>query len=379
MNIKKRGTQLLRAGKPTIPIRKNPGSLLHYAGWSLVFMLLRGSSLLYGLIVRLRLLFYEKGIFSNCSLPCTVISVGNITTGGTGKTPTVIEIAKILQQHGKRAVILTRGYRRKTAIPNYVVEFDADVRQVGDEPLLMLRKLRDTPIIVGRQRDISGKLAITRFQPEVLLLDDGFQHIQLRRDLDLVLIDATHPFGGEYLLPAGFLREPLDHLRRAQAFVITRSNEVSDITPILRRLQQIAPGVQIFTGVHALDLIRPIASDSPVEWTSLRRKRLLAVSGLGNPQSFRELLSGHGLNVASYRDFADHHWYTEEDMTHIRQIITEEQLDAIITTEKDETKLLAYCQEFGACYIAVIKLDIQPEKEFEQLLLNIIRKKYHGV
>ncbi|GAK55668.1 tetraacyldisaccharide 4'-kinase [Candidatus Vecturithrix granuli] len=379
VNIIKIGIQLLQAGKPTIPDRKSPKSLLHYAGRSLVFMLLQASSLLYSIIIWFRLFLYQKGIFSRFSLPCAVISVGNITTGGTGKTPTVIEIARILQQHGKRAAILTRGYRRKTAIPNYVVDFDADVRQVGDEPLLMLRKLSDVPVIVGSQRYISGKLALERFQPDVLLLDDGFQHIQLRRDLDLVLIDATNPFGGEYLLPAGFLREPLDHLRRAQAFVITRSNEVHDITPIVRRLQQIAPDAQIFTGIHTLDVIRPIASDSPVDSASLRRKRLLAVSGLGNPQSFRELLSGHGLNVVNYLDFADHHWYTEEDIVRIRQIIIREQIDAIMTTEKDEIKLLAYFQESGACYIAAIRLDIQPEKKFEHFLLNTIRKKHNGL
>lgn len=370
---------MLHAGKPAIPARKSLTSLFLYAVQSFVFMILAGCSWVYALVIRTRLFLYQHGIFPCLSLPCPVISVGNITTGGTGKTPTVIEIAKILQRYGKQAAILTRGYRRKAEVPNYVVEPDADVWQVGDEPLLMLRKLHDVPIVVGSQRYVSGKLAIERFQPDVLLLDDGFQHIQLRRDLDLVLIDATNPFGGGYLLPAGFLREPLDHLRRARAFVITRSNEAPDIAPILRRLQQITPDGRIFTGAHALDVIRPIASDSPVDLTSLRRKRLLAVSGLGNPRSFHALLNGQGLTMVSHLDFPDHHWYTEQDIEGIRRLVTQKQIDAIMTTEKDEAKLLPYFQGLGVCYVATIRLDIQPEKEFEQFLLNITRKKQNGL
>ena len=375
MNIKKIGVHILHSGKPAIPVRKSFAALFLYAVQSFVFMILAGCSRVYALVIRMRLFLYQNGVFSQLSLPCPVISVGNITTGGTGKTPTVIEIARILQRHGKRAAILTRGYRRKAEIPNYVATPDADVRQVGDESLLMLQKLPDVPVIVGSQRYISGQLALKRFQPDVMLLDDGFQHLQLRRDLDLVLIDATNPFGGEYLLPAGFLREPLDHLRRAQAFVITRSNEVHDVAPISRRLQQIAPDASIFTGIHALDVIRPMASSSPVKLTSLRGKRVLAVSGLGNPQSFHALLSGHGLHVVSHLDFPDHHWYTTKDIERIRQIAAQEKIDAIITTEKDEVKLACLLgnSETIPYYIAAIRLRIQPEDVFERFLLKFIK------
>lgn len=373
MNIKKISIQLLQTGKPRIPAQKSPAALLRYAAQSSVFLILVGCSQVYTQVVRMRLFLYQQGVFSPSSLPCTVISVGNITTGGTGKTPTVIEIAKILQQHGKRTAILTRGYRRKAAISNYVVESDADVRQVGDEPLLMLHKLHDTPVIVGSQRYMSGKLALARFQPDVMLLDDGFQHLQLRRDLDLVLIDATNPFGGGYLLPAGLLREPLRHLRRAHAFLITRCNEVPGITPILERLRQINADAPIFTGRHGLEALREVGLQAALTISNLHGKRLLAVCGLGNPASFHTLLSSQHLNVASQLDFADHHWYTAQDLDLMRRIIAQQRIDALITTEKDETKLFSYCESLGIpCYVAAIRLEIQPAKAFETFLLASI-------
>ena len=220
MNIKKFIVQILSSGKPDIPSQAGVLTILRYIGRYALFVILYGFSLLYRSLVQLRMACYQKGIRKRYSLSCPVISIGNITTGGTGKTPMVILIAQILRQHGKRVVILNRGYRRTPgsagASPAHITDFHSDVRTVGDEPLLIAQKLQqkngatlpDVPVIVGSRRYLSGKLAIERFQPDVILLDDGFQHIQLDRTCDLVLIDATNPFGGGYLLPAGFLREP---------------------------------------------------------------------------------------------------------------------------------------------------------------------------
>ena len=191
-----------------------------------------------------------------------------------------------------------------------------------------------------------------------------------------MLIDATNPFGGEYLLPAGFLREPPVHLRRAQAFVVTRSNEIPEITPIIRRLGQINAETPIFTGKHVFDTLHVIGRKTALDVMTLRGKRLLALCGLGNPASFHALLSTQELNVAHQLDFPDHHWYTGQDVELMRRISVQERIDALITTEKDEVKLLSFFEKLDIpCYIAAIRLEVQPQQEFEKFLLNMLKNK----
>jgi tetraacyldisaccharide 4'-kinase len=407
MNIKKFILQILSLGKPDIPSQPDTFTILRYIGHYVLFAILYGFSLLYRSLVQLRMACYQKGIRKRYSLPCPVISIGNITTGGTGKTPMVILIAQILRRHGKRVVILSRGYRRSPGSPpgsagvspasdspleggvggcSFPLEGGVggcfpDVRTVGDEPLLIARKLQqknnatlpDVPVIVGSRRYLSGKLAIERFQPDVILLDDGFQHLQLDRTCDLVLIDATNPFGGGYILPAGFLREPVENLTRAHAFVITRSDEVADISPICQRLRQVNPEAPIFQGIHAYDEIRRADTGKPLSLEKLKNRRILGISGLANPISFHRLLDNLGLTVVKYLDFPDHHWYTKQDAHHIRRILAEDQIDAIMTTEKDEVKLSLHFELLEVpVYIMTIEMDVQPEKEFKELLLSLL-------
>ncbi len=368
MNIKKYLIFLLKSGKPSFPVEKNVINFLCYFVHSLIFLLLFCCALIYRIIVRMRVYLYRSGVIKRTDLPCPVISIGNITTGGTGKTPAVIEIARLLHQHGKRVVILSRGYRRDSSDPCYIVQADSDVQAAGDEPLLIAHKLPDIPVIVGSQRSLSGKMAIERFQPDVILLDDGFQHIQLARTLDLVLVDAMNPFGGGYMLPAGFLREPLPHLARANAFVITRSDEIDDITPIERELQRFNPNAPIFKGVHAYDDIKTTKTGESIKIDALRKKKLLAVSGLANPASFLRLLHSIELPPVQHLDFPDHHWYTAQDADMIRQVIARDSIEAIITTEKDETKLSRSCSFEVPSYVLTIKMKIQPDAKFWALL-----------
>lgn len=380
-NLRNFFTAFLHTGKPAFPSSPNIVSVSRYVSDLFLYSILWGCSLLYGCVVRGRFKLYQSGLLKPLSLSCPVISIGNITTGGTGKSPTVIEVTEILRRYGKQVTILTRGYRRETSESNVVVQADTDVRDVGDEPLFMLQRFQRGPkpdlpevsVIVGRQRFRSGQLALERFAPDVFLLDDGFQHIQLARTLDLVLIDATNPFGGDHLLPAGLLREPRHHLRRAHAFVITRSDEVADIEFICQQLHAISPDVPIFTGVHEYDGIRKIATSEYIRHGILNTQRLLAVSGLGNPESFHRLLKKCGLHLVHTLDFPDHHWYSEQDAITIRQVLIEHNIDAVITTEKDETKLAQYSHTLGVpCYVMTIRLHIQPEKEFEERLLDSI-------
>jgi len=380
VNIKKFFITRMQTGKPAFSATTNLRNVPHDLVNMLAYFCLRFLSWGYRSIVQLRVRCYRHGIFKQARLPCPVISVGNLTTGGTGKTPAVIEIARILRRRHKRIAILTRGYHRQTSVPNIVVQPDSDVHLVGDEPLLMLRTLAgqdaspgasDIAVIVGSNRYQSGQIALDQFRADVMVLDDGFQHLQLARTFDLVLIDATNPFGGNQLLPAGFLREPLPHLTRAHAFLITRSDEVQELTPIIDTLRAIAPNVPIFRAVHAYETIRELGSDTMIPPDRLASERLLAVSGLGNPDSFRRVLQQHHIQVEKHLDFPDHHWYTANDLGHICRILTEQRLAAVITTEKDEVKFLPYRQQFTKpCYVMTIRMNIQPEQMFEAALLG---------
>ena len=198
---------MIHHGKPPIPSEKTAAALFAFGGKMALFALLTALSAGYAGLVRLRVMAYRRGWLKQAALPRPVISVGNITAGGTGKTPTVIEIARILGQAGRRVAILTRGYRRAGDAPHVIVTPDFSASAVGDEPLLLAKSLPQARVIVGRNRAESGRIALERFQPDVFVLDDGMQHLRLRRDCDLVLIDATQPFGGGRVLP-GSGREP---------------------------------------------------------------------------------------------------------------------------------------------------------------------------
>ncbi|GAK52555.1 LpxK protein [Candidatus Moduliflexus flocculans] len=376
MNIKNIIIKVIRAEKPDSPKPFTLPSALHYAARLAIFAALLALSFMYSGLVRLRVMAYQRQIFRSNVLPRPVLSVGNITTGGTGKTPTVIVLARLFRQRGLRVAILTRGYQRKSAAAHLVVTADSTADEVGDEPLFLWKSLNqrelhaaEISVIVGSDRHASGLLALDRFQPDLFLLDDGFQHLRLRRDCDLVLIDATNPFGGGHVLPAGFLREPLAHLSRASAFVITRSDEIADCAPIIATLQRINPASPIFYGVHAFDTLRRLGQDAPTDLSAFQKKRLLAVCGLGNPASFHHLIRGCGLTLAATLDFRDHHWYAEEDIQKINAMIRQYGIDGILTTEKDEPKLQPYTQALdAACYIMTITMRMTPTDKFEQWL-----------
>jgi tetraacyldisaccharide 4'-kinase len=377
-NIKKIILAVMVAGKPCPPAAFGLISILAYAGQCGLFGFLYGLSWLYRFIVIGRVRLYQARMFKQITLPCPVISIGNITTGGTGKTPMVALLAEILSQQGQGVVILSRGYRRqsqKAAMPR-LVDAQADVRVVGDEPLLLARHFRQNApqvrVMVDRQRARAGQLACTQFQPDVILLDDGFQHLPVARTCDLVLIDATNPFGGERLLPAGFLREPLSHLARAHAFVITRSNEITDLTAIRTRLQVLNPTAPIFTARLVFDRFRHAVSGECITFEDVQRQQILALSGIGNPESFQRLLTTLPLQIGTILAFPDHHWYTATDITTIRQNIATQQLDAIVTTEKDETKLAAWATTLAVpIYIATITMQVEPAPAFDAFIRRV--------
>ncbi|HWW50743.1 MAG TPA: tetraacyldisaccharide 4'-kinase [Verrucomicrobiae bacterium] len=284
----------------------------------------------YGAYMRLRARAYRSGIFPQNRLDAAVISVGNLTTGGTGKTPMVLWIAERLLTEGKSVGILTRGYRGEPALTG--ASGQAPVERTSDEVELLKARLGYRVAFgVGGDRLRRGR-ELVRSGVKWFVLDDGFQHLKLRRDLDIVLIDATNPFGGGHLLPAGRLREPRSALGRADIVVITRSSHAPAIEAVVGR-ESNAP---IFYARTELDSVRRLGGRYPGEVDAeAPARRLFAFCGIGNPSAFVADLGGWGLQIVGRKFFADHHRYTQQDARAIEREAREAGAAAAICTEKD--------------------------------------------
>jgi tetraacyldisaccharide 4'-kinase len=287
---------------------------------------------------------YTSGVRRRNRLPCRVISVGNLTLGGTGKTPLTMWLARWCQQQGWRVAVLSRGYGAQTAKPFQVVSTGdgplLDWRLVGDEPYLLARALPGIPVLVGRNRSLSGRYACDQFGVEVIILDDGFQHYALHRDLDVVLIDANNPFGHGTLLPRGILREPLSALRRADAIVLTRVDMATTPLPALRhqiRRWNAHQPLSDLTMVAEM-LYRGEASvPGGIAW--LRRRRVVAFAGIGNPLAFTTTLTQLGSEVVAQVVFPDHYPFTPADWQALIDLAHQRHAECLVTTEKDAVRL----------------------------------------
>lgn len=281
----------------------------------------------YGWAVRLRNLAYSRGWKKTVRARVPVISVGNLTLGGTGKTPCVEHLARRLRQLDRQVAILSRGYGTDHG-PN-------------DEALVLEENCPDVPHLQGPDRAALAQAAAHELESDVLLLDDGFQHRRLHRDLDIVLIDATNPWGHGWIFPRGLLREPKSGLRRAHLAMITRCGMVdaSRVHSIKNEIATIAPNLPVVESDH-----RPAAwvnasrQEQPVD--AFRGKTVAAFCGLGNPGAFRRTLETLGCTVAAWRTFPDHHGYTREDVDSLRAWAAELPADTVIaTTQKDLVKI----------------------------------------
>ncbi len=277
-------------------------------------------------------------------LPCRVISVGNLTVGGTGKTPLAMWLARWCRDQGWPVAILSRGYGGQAADAPRVVEAHRANGQtwsaVGDEPYLLAQELPCVPVVAGRDRVRSGMYAHRRFGAQVLILDDGFQHYRLARDFDMVLIDATNPFGHGALLPRGILREPLRALQRAHAVVLTRVELARAALPaVCQRIRQWYPHGPIYhmtTTVEALTAGELCVLSDPL---LLRQHRVVAFVGIGNPAAFAATLTQLGCDVAALLVFRDHHPYTAADWQAIVEVAGRYGASGIVTTTKDQVRL----------------------------------------
>lgn len=298
---------------------------------------------LYGLSCRLRILLYEKGMLRRKKVDCLVVSIGNLTVGGTGKTPFAIFLAKKWQEKGYTVGIVSRGYRGTYKGPLRLVSDGQEVLETpeaaGDESYLMAQRLKEVPIVVSSDRYKGCRWLLERFKLDVILLDDGFQHLRLHRDLNILLVDAMNPFGNGALLPRGALREPLSEVRRADVVIFTRSESEADASKWISEIERFGrPCIRTtFQPTRLID----VRNGTALPPSTLAKEPVLAFCGIGNPDSFATLLKRLGTDLREQVVFRDHHSYQPSDLEKVRK--KADHLDAkwVVTTEKDAVKIKA--------------------------------------
>ncbi|HKW63862.1 MAG TPA: tetraacyldisaccharide 4'-kinase [Candidatus Acidoferrum sp.] len=315
-------------------------------------------SLIYGGVVRARVWMFQKGLLKQKRLKGTVISVGNLTVGGTGKTPMVIWLAEKFLAEGKRVGILSRGYHGSNG--------------TSDEVELMKFRLQGRVAFgVGKDRFAEGQRLEAQQPIDVFLLDDGFQHLQLVRDLDILLIDASRPMQGEHLLPGGLLREPLSAMDRANLVVFTRSETKPGASEAIERLTQLP----VFSATTRLLGFRGCGGGIQLQSVNdIGAGPFFAFCGIGNPQAFLRDLRSWGLPICGRTIFADHHYYSPRDVFTIQEEGKRAGARAFVTTEKDAQNLAGLMFE-APLFVSVIDLQVTPEADFHSVLERLLAAK----
>ena len=327
-------------------------------------LLLPPLSALYGAVTRSRLSLYQRGTFHTTKLDRPVISVGNITAGGTGKTPLVEWIAKTIAARGKKVCILTRGYGRENPQRQVVVSDGTSILatpgEAGDEPYLLATKLLGSAVVISNIDRISAaRYAVENFNVDCFVLDDGFQHLRVARDLNIVTVDATNPWGGGELLPYGRLREPLSGLSRADCVVLTRCDQATHLDSLRAELSDLIHDRPVF--LSKMQPVKNLLPTGPVA----------AFCAVGNPQSFFTQLHTAGYEVVLEKTYADHHSYTQQDITHLLNETSRAGATNLITTAKDAVKLrsLSFTLPW---HVFEIEVAIENEDAFKQLIFDVL-------
>lgn len=328
-------------------------------GPSAMRALLRTASVPYSIGIRLRNRLYDWKMLPIHSAAAVVVSIGNLTTGGTGKTPLVIWLTNALIQKGICCAVLTRGYKTRRGA-------------ISDEPALLARACGGAAVVVDADRAIGARKAIEKHQARVLILDDGFQHRRLKRDLDILAIDATCPFGFGKMLPAGLLREPIRSIRRADAAVITRFDQAGEeqVARIEEQIRTIRPRMEIFRAVHRHTEARTIKA-LPKKAEELSGKKVFVFCGIGNPGAFLQSVESLGCIPAGNEFFNDHHPYAPEDLERIFYQAKKSGAQMILTTEKDWVKAALLAPEKSEIPLLYLTMELEfltrPDTIIEQI------------
>lgn len=320
-------------------------------------MLMYGCSKLFQMGVKTRQCLYNWRILRDSTLGVQVIAIGNLTVGGTGKTPVVEKFARVLRDQGRNVAILSRGYRSKpmpahrwllnkvflrddTRPPRVVSDGRSlllDSEMAGDEPYMLASNLKDVVVLVDKDRVKSGRYAIEKYGCDTLLLDDGFQYWKLRgRRQDIVLIDRQQPFGNERLLPRGTLREPPSHLARASTIFITKSD--GNTAELRRRIAEVNPTAGIIECIHHPLYLEDVFTGQRLGIEFLKGQKVASLSGIAQPESFEESLVKLGAELVYAKRFADHHRFSQQEILNVINRSKKRQADAIVTTQKDAVR-----------------------------------------
>lgn len=312
-------------------------------------------SLLYGAAIIARRVLYALRIFRSDKVPMKIISVGNLTLGGTGKTPFVIALAGILRGDLRREpCVLIRGYG-------------------WDETAMLKKKLADTPILAGEDRVKQAHRAIKLYGSSVGILDDGFQYWELRRDLDIVLVDSRKPFGNGSLFPRGVLREPVSALKRADIAVLTKADGAPGSLDALKaRIKAVNPGLVCLEAVHKPAHFYDTKARKELPLSAVKEKKVILISAIGDPAYFGETMKALGAVVVEHMAFSDHHEYTARDIERARRRCDERAFDYVVTTEKDAVKFIRKSLFFGrhTLLTLAVEMDVTAGKE---MLLDRLR------
>lgn len=299
-------------------------------------------SLFYGGTMKLRGNLYKRGIIKSKKLPCKVISIGNITVGGTGKTPMTIHVANMVKGLGYKVAIISRGYKGGAEKAGGIVSNGLTIfmgpDMAGDEPFMMATKLNNIPVVVGKNRFNTGMMALKEFKPDVLVLDDAFQHLKLFRDIDLVLLDNSIPFGNTHIFPRGTLREPVPSLSRCDALIMTRYDPASCSMTAkpLQRHSRFTRGKPVFKSFHLPHVSKVVKGETiPCDPLVLNGLNVYAFSGIANNNDFLLTIKDFKCYVTGFKGFPDHHHYSEKDFDIIFHLAQDSGADCLVTTEKD--------------------------------------------
>jgi tetraacyldisaccharide 4'-kinase len=337
---------------------------------------LQACSYLFSGIVQLRWWLYRNRILRDQPLGCLVVVVGNLTVGGTGKTPVVEKFARALRDRGRKVAILSRGYKSKApplwkkwwfwlnhtedAPPRVVSDGEnvlLDSELAGDEPYMLARNLPGVVVLVDKDRVKAGAYAIKRFGCDTLVLDDGFQYLPLKGRLNLLLVDKTNPFGNGFLLPRGILREPIKHLKRASYVFLTKSKGVRDdeLETMIRRFN---PDAEIIECAHKPQYLQRLDGEERLPLSALAGRRIGAFSGIAAPESFEGFLRETGARLGYAKRFLDHHRFTAEELQTVFQEALQAKVEMLITTEKDAVRITSPDTIPLPCYYLRLEIDI---------------------
>jgi tetraacyldisaccharide 4'-kinase len=344
-------------------------------------------------VVQFRHWLYDKGISRRHPLGCLVVSIGNLTCGGTGKTPVVEVFSRTLSKKGRKVAILSRGYKskdrsfiekmkalsnsKKNEVPPRIVSDGQNLllnsATAGDEPYMLASNLKNVLVFVDKDRVKSGRFAISEYEVDTLILDDGFQYLDLKPHINIVLVDSTSPFHNHHVLPRGLLREPIKNIRRADYVFLTKSNGGNHLRHLKRFIEHHNRHAEIIECCHKPQYLENVfKKDEQLPLASLKGKRIATVCGIASPTGFEEFLSDRGAEIVYKERFADHHTYTQQEMIDFVNNTKEAGAAWILTTEKDAVRMPRMGRRDIPFYFLRIEIDILSGLEnFDQCISRI--------